>query len=149
LAGTFFLIKTNSDSEVSNEVSMRPADPTLPALLVKGSITIKTENRPLSESSERINFNPPTAPYNGISDDDQLDEYPTRIEGLIYVSGQLTFDRHVVMLGQAIVGGPVVFKADSHTITWSDTYVNDPPPGFITRYNIRLRDGSLARVIDE
>ncbi len=149
IEGTLVLLNVKSDSEISNEVNMKPADPTLPLLLVQGSFTIKTSDKDLSESSEKVNFNPATAPYNGSSDSDQTDVYPRRIEGLIYVSGQLTFDDHIVMVGQAVVGGASIFKADTHTITWNSTYVNNPPQGFMRRYNMLLDVASVARVLDE
>ena len=43
----------------------------------------------LDEQDLATNFNPPGAPFNGITDSDQTDDYSSEIQGLAHVRGQL------------------------------------------------------------
>lgn len=149
IEGTLVLLNVKSDSTIENTINMKPAEPTLPALLVKGAFTIKPEDKQLSESSQKVNFNPPNTPYNGLADADQLDTYPTQINGLVYVSGNLIMENTTKILGQVVGGAAISFKKDAVTITRDSRYADSPPPGFVTRYNMRLNTDSLARVVDD
>lgn len=149
IEGTLVLLNPKSDSTIENTINWKPAFPTLPALLIKGSITIKPDDKVLSESSQKVNFNPPTMPYNGSSDSDQLDTYPTQITGLVYASGQITVENTVKLYGQFVSGAAMLFKKDAVTITRDSTYYDNPPPGFSSGYNMLLKTDSLARVVDD
>ncbi len=149
IEGTLVLLNPKSDSTIENTINWKPAVATLPALLIKGSITIKPDDKVLSESSQKVNFNPPAAPYNGVSDSDQLDTYPTQISGLVYASGQITVENTVKLYGQIVSGAAIVFKKDVVTITRDSTYYDNPPPGFVVRYNMLMKTDSLARVVDD
>lgn len=149
IEGTLVLLNPRSDSTIEKTVNWKPAIPTLPALMVKGAISIRPDNSQLSESSQGVNFNPPTAPYNGSSDADTSDAYPTQITGLVYASGQITVEYYTTIYGQFVSGAAMLFKQNSVTITRDSTYSDNPPPGFVSGYNMLLKTDSLARVVDD
>lgn len=148
IEGTLVLLNPGSSSKIERSVSWKPADPSLPALLVRGRITIELLAANLSEATIAANLNPVTAPYGGAWDSDTSDTYPSRIEGLMYATDDFVIQSNTTILGQVIAGDDVTY-AGTVSITRSSQYSDDPPPGFVSRYNMLLDVGSVARVMDE
>jgi hypothetical protein len=148
IEGTLVLLNPGSLSKIERNVNWKPADPSLPALLVKGRITIELLSASLSEPSLGVNFNPITAPYAGASDSDTSDTYPSRLEGLLYATDDFTIQGSTTILGQVVAGDDITYDG-TVSITTSPGYADAPPAGFVSRYNMLMDVGSLARVFDE
>lgn len=148
IEGTLVLLNPGAGTEVEKTVHWKPAVANLPALMVRGSIRINIDPGSLSESSANTNFNPTSAPYNGVADNDKLDTYPSRIEGLIYVSDDLTMQKASNINGQVLVGDDAAYEGNI-TFTRSTTYWDDPPIGFRAGYVMRTESETLARVWDD
>ena len=118
-----------------------------PALLVRGSMTIKIDSEPLSESSRGINFNPPGTPYLAVEDSDEEDDYPSMISGLIYVSENLSVSKSPILEGVTIVGQTLT-ATDMLDLTYKSTYFDNPPPGFFTVPRMSIANGSWKQVVD-
>lgn len=148
IAATLVLLNIGTSSAIEQSVNWSPPEPTMPALLAQGRIAIDLSGTSLSEASQNVNFNPATAPYNGVSDSDRTDSYPSRVLGLVYASDDVT------LRGTTAVSGPIIASDDvpisgTVTLTFDSGYASNPPRGFIKRYNMRLDTGSLARVVDD
>jgi len=89
IVGTLVLLDTAVNSSITDRVFCEPASPLMPTLLVKGSINFQASNLGLYESWKPLNYNPPSAPYKGMSDSDTQDSYPSSIRGLVYATGDI------------------------------------------------------------
>src|SRR5690606_12960152 len=100
-----------------------------PSLLVRGAITMDTSTGALSESGEDVNFNPPGAPFAGVTDNDKVDSYPTRFTGVIYATGNITVSGTLSASAPIIAGGQVNVSGtiDSNFV---DGDIDLAPPGF-------------------
>ncbi len=148
IEGTIVLLNAGTSSAVEQSVNWKPASPTMPAILTQGRIAIDLTSTFLSESSQNVNFNPATAPYNGVSDSDKSDTYPSRVHGLVYATDDVT------LRGTSSISGPILAGDDlgisgTITLTFEPAYAENPPKGFIKRYNMLLDTGTLARVVDD
>lgn len=145
LVGTFVLLNVGAGSRTSSTVLMQAAVGNYPALLVEGNFRLGHWNLWVSETSQGVNFNPPGTPYLGETDNTADDNYPSSIDGLVYISGQLTFtgsDSPVV--NGCLVCGSVVADGILEA-NYSDVYLNYPPPGFAIGDPMRIQRGSWKR----
>lgn len=93
---------------ISGNVLMENFRKDMPVLIVDGDLTLDYESTgaTLREQDEDTNFNPAGVPYEGGSDSDKSDGYPSEIRGLVHVRGDLTLD------STALVRGAVVCEQD-------------------------------------
>lgn len=89
VVGTLILLDTAVNSSITDRVFCEPASPSMPTLLVKGSINFQASNLGLYESWRPVNYNPNGTPYRGASDSDTQDSYPSIIRGLVYATGDI------------------------------------------------------------
>src|SRR5262249_45424615 len=122
IVGTLVLLNARSDSLVDNQVNFAPAVANFPTLMVQGSMTFQYDTTPVSESSASRNFNPPSTPYNGVSNSTTSDTYPSILNGLVYISGNLSTKNSNALGGPVIVGG--TFTANgSISLKYDSTYL--------------------------
>ncbi len=146
--GTLILLDTSSDSEIAGAIHWEPTDPALPALLVRGPM-IFSWTGDLSESSTGTNFNPVGAPYQGATDNDSTDSYPGHINGLVYVSGNLTTSAAQSVLGTLVVAGSSASLGGNLTVTHDPNLIENPPPGFLRTYRPMLPvPGTWQRIVN-
>ena len=94
--GTIVLIAPASNSSIEGSLRWDAAIANYPALLVNGDLEIKTTTTALSEATLALNLNPASSPYQGTTDTDLLDEFPSEINGLIYISGKFSAPQDLV-----------------------------------------------------
>lgn len=110
VVGTLIILNPGSGSSISGSVNFEPAIPGQPVLLVDKDFTINLSSSTLAETplvSTKYNYNPTGTPYPyaaGATDSNQADNYPSQINGLIFVRGDLTIQGSS-RLGQVIVSG--------------------------------------------
>ncbi|MFO8012810.1 MAG: hypothetical protein R6X20_05825 [Phycisphaerae bacterium] len=150
IVGTLVLLNAGGNTRIEQAVHWEPAVANYPALLVDGKFTFHLDGGALDEDLENENFNPPHTPYQGQSDGDEEDCYPSQIKGLIYVK-----DDTYVGAGTANVEGAIVvvntFEAQPNSLLnlrYDPELVNNPPPGFIERVDMKVAEGSYQRVVD-
>lgn len=141
ISGTLVLVSPGSGSIVKSSVLMESSTTGYPALLVNGDFTIAMDAADLTESS--ANLNPAGAPYRGVSDSDTSDKYPSMINGLVYVSGNLTIDQSTTIYGPVLCAKAITFKSSPvlYPVTPSPT-----PPGFSSAGGFVAVSGSFTRV---
>ena len=147
IIGTLVLINPDPVSDIQQDVSWEPAVANYPALLVQGSIEFRMTNDVLDENRENVNFNPPGSPYQGATDSDQTDTYPSQIKGLVYVSvDAICADRDTTIEGVLVTGRVLnVNGNDSLTVNYDSRYFTDPPPGFSQGSILKVIPGSWRR----
>lgn len=138
VVGTLILLNPGSGSSISGSVNFEPAIPGQPVLLIDKDFTINLSSSSLSESpllSTKFNYNPTGTPYpylTGAADNDLADTYPSQINGLIFIRGDLTIQGSS-RLGQVIVSGRTSI---SGTLTLNpSTAEGTTPQGF---YNVQM-----------
>jgi len=150
IVGTLVLLNAGPNTRIEGSVNWQPAVENYPALLVDGNLTFRQSAAALDEEALARNFNPGHTPYDGQSDGDILDCYPSRIKGLIYVKNNAFAEpgTHTVH-GVIVVGN--TFKANPGgllNLRYDARFLNDPPPAFIERIDMKVAEGSYQRVVD-
>lgn len=149
IVGTIVLLNPGSASVVLGEIVAEPAAPNFPVFLIDGSMRFDFDSTaPLAEAYWR-NYNPASTPYQGLSDSDTSDEFPTQIKGLIYVSGNVTLDSQPTFFGSIIAGGNIVANGTVSMIE-NTAFLDDTPPGFKATTGGRMAPvpGSVERVVN-
>lgn len=148
IVGTLVILNPGA-IKVENSVSWEPAISNYPALLVRGSAELKFTNTPLSESSQKVNFNPLGTPYQGSYDTDQLDTFPSKITGLVYVSQDLMMYNQITLDGALVMGGSLDVQSNVIlTLTYRSTFYDNPPPGFGGAPEMVVSPGTWKQLVD-
>jgi len=169
IVGTLVLLNPGANSQIEAPVTWEPAYANYPALIVIGDMDFEMGNQRVDEQTtvygpsyqnpyngHNPNFNPPGTPWQGATNTDRDDNYPSAIAGIVYVSGDATFQVDTwgdttTIEGVLISGGTTYVKSGATlNILYRDTYFNNPPPGFrqICNGPPRAVPGSLKRVVN-
>ncbi len=148
ILGTLVVLNAGSKSRVERAVNWSAAIANFPALLVQGPFELRHERAiVLAEANAGgVNFNPPGTPYEGSEDTDTTDQYPTEINGLVYVSENVKWKKTANVTGAVVCGAFLQLSGDL-LISYRSTYLNDPPPGFRTTILIPIA-GSWQQIVD-
>lgn len=139
-------------TDIRELVNIEPAYSNYPSLMIDGDVEIEISDLDMSESSLLANLNPSGTPYQGDTDTDQADAYPSRIAGVVYVSGNLNFDggNHsdaARFNGVLICTGNLSLDRDAQVSIDLDTAPGaNPPPGFGVSGSGQISPGSWTRV---
>lgn len=131
---------------------VEPHSPDYPAIVTDGSIELKlkSDSTQLSESAEGTNFNPPGAPYNGVSDSDQNDVYPNEIRGLVHVKGTVNFSERTKVVGAVVTERtttPFIWSKSPIQVTYDPILASNPPLGY-RKYQMKVQANSWKRLVD-
>lgn len=135
VVGTLVVINA-SGVTVRNAVHWAPASADLPALLVRGPLSLATGAADLTETSASANLNPTGTPYpltSGTTDSDTADAYPSRIEGLVYASGNITTSGSVDAF--QILSDGTLSISGALRLRYDRRHLDTPPEGF---YQFRM-----------
>jgi hypothetical protein len=147
IVGTLILRNVGADSTVEDSVNWSVAIANYPALLVQGDFKLELHEDVLSESDEGVNFNPSGTPYEGSTDSDTSDTYPSKITGLVYVSGNLALEGENTIEGVLVAGGTISATGEA-TLAYNDVYYTNPPPGFLDTTLMKFSPGSWQRGVE-
>lgn len=145
IVGTLVLLNAGAGSCVQTKVLMEPAVSNFPCLMVQGPFTLKTNSVALSEGGV-VNFNPAGCGYpypGGSTNINMTDSYPNVINGLVYVSGNLTTNSNPAV--HSLVVGGTWTAAGTLTLSYTNRYLLNPPPGFGSLGNVAAVPGSWRR----
>ncbi len=119
-----------------------------PVLVVNGNVELElaSDTVNLTESGAGVNFNPAGTPYNGQGDDDQADSYPSEIQGLVHVTGNLTIKSTTRVRGVVICEGKATIEGTNEII--HDSSVGQNPPTGYTSGTGEVRPGLWQRVVE-
>jgi len=146
IVGTLVILNPGVFS-VEQSVNWEPAIPNYPSLLVRGNANLIFDNAILSEPSENVNYNPAGTPYQGVSDADELDSYPSLIKGLIYASLNVAISSYVTIDGVLVVGNNLS-TTNNLTLTYKSTFYDNPPPGFAGAPGMVISPGTWTQVVN-
>ncbi|MEN0110138.1 MAG: hypothetical protein AAF805_05405, partial [Planctomycetota bacterium] len=148
--GTLVLLDVGPDSRVEDVCVLQAEAQNYPVLLVQGDIDIDLRSSLTGQEMREAsvtNYNPPGVPYNGVSDNDKKDDYPARLDGIVYATGRITFTDDSEVHGAIVAGGVVAVAANDELRIEYRPYAFDyPPPGFSAGHGARMLPGTLRRV---
>lgn len=151
--GTLVVIGNGNTVTVDNQVLLQPVRSDYPALIVDGNAVFQYSSlgTPLSEALTLVNFNPPETPYDGESDLDMLDVYPSEIQGLVHVTGTLQINNTALVRGlilcESTASADAVVCEDSQIVYNPSLYAN-PPQGYTTAVKMIPQSGSWKQSVD-
>ena len=129
LVGTL-IIDVGAGTLTIQEITASPYRSDFPVLIVKGNVTLSQWSTTVLETLALKSLNPAGAPYNGSEDNDLLDTYPNRVDGLVHIIGNLTtWDNAGTWKGVMLVTGSADISV-SGTITHDPSLMDNPPLGY-------------------
>lgn len=132
IVGTLIIVNLDPASRIEKSMNWEPVITNYPALIVSGSIIIALSGTDLLEAGgSNPNFNPADTPYKGASNSTSIDVYPCYLRGLIYATGDITTEQSTSINGTLIAGVNMYLRGTT-TLTHDSTYVNNPPPCFVS-----------------
>ena len=138
IVGTLVLLGAGSGTTIQGPITLEPAVAGYPVLLADQAITFSfSAGVNLGEATYGVNFNPSGTPYpfvGGTSDANASDAFPTMINGLVYIGGNLTLASGTAPAfnGCIVSAGQVQYNSTSATLTYGNGSYIAPPPGFST-----------------
>ena len=119
----------------------------MPTLIVDGDLELDYSSQSnLSESAADTNFNPSGAAYEGQSDSDKADSYPSEIRGLVHVRGDLELDATALVRGTILCEGAAQCNGTNEIV--HDPDLADRQIQGYTTGDGQLKCESWARVTD-
>lgn len=140
------VLKNCSKLTLTNSVLWTAPSNDWPLVICSGPIHSDLVAANLSEVTTGTNFNPTNMAYQGATDSDKVDSYPSMLQGIVYSSSDFSINSGVMTLeGAAIFGGEIkLVGSSSLRIRYK---CDSAPPGFAKReYTADL--SSLARVVE-
>lgn len=134
--GTLVILDPGFGSKITGPMLVEPAESGLASIVVRGSMIfdVKTTDV-LRETTLSTNFNPAGAPFAGAADADTSDTYSPWLKGMIYATGNLSFD--AVMSNSttrgfrgAIMAGGTISINNVMDVDWDAGLATSPPLGF-------------------
>ena len=152
IEGTLLIDAGLGDVTIEKSALIQNLTGDYPALFIKGkkvTIKIKSLTESLDEDDDSANYNPPGAPYQGVTDEDQDDVYPTVIRGLVHVicSGGLVLQETARIEGAIICDGAVTCDGQN-TIVHDPSLYAVPPEGYTYVSGMKVSPGSFKQVVD-
>jgi hypothetical protein len=138
IVGTLVINCPGKKVTIQNTVLMQAGRPDYPVLIVNGNAVFNYNSSGafLSESSLATNFNPPGTPYLGAEDSDQLDQYPSEIQGLVHVTGTLICTSAPLVRGLVLVESAAstdaVDLSGAVEVVYDPNLYTNPPEGYYT-----------------
>jgi len=134
-----------------NSLLIHPFRTDYPSLLIQGEVEFKYSSAlGLVELTALTNFNPSDSPYNGDSDFDLLDVFPSEIRGLVHVRGKASFDSTGKVRGAVLCESSTEearFEG-SNEIVYDRALFDLPPQGYAARVPMLPQPGSWKRIVE-
>jgi len=152
IVGTLVVRSASAGVNITGPINWEPAFSNYPALLAQGPISVKLSSTTLNETTSPVNFNPPSTPWQTNWDLTRDDTYISALAGLIYCSGDATFDgrsSNFTMKVEGVLlsrGTCRLANTAKVTFTYNDSSLRSPPPGFSNPTTPRLQVGAWRQV---
>jgi hypothetical protein len=153
IVGTLVFTNPGGNSLIQGPVIWEPAVYNYPALLADKDLEVGFDSAVgMDESVLGINLNPPGTPYpylNGVANSTLTDSYPSKMTGLVYNVNQWTFSGAPSFTGIVLADQNITVNANSLNLSYGNTYLNDPPPGFdVGTITMKVVPGTWQRSVN-
>jgi hypothetical protein len=138
---------------IQDSVLIHPYRADYPSLIIAGNAVFEfSSSLDLSELLLLKNFNPPGAPYQGSSDSDLLDAFPSEIQGLVHVTGtaNLKVSARIrgVLLCESAAAADAVKCDSSNTIVYQPSLFANPAQWYTSAVYMRPQPGGWRQVTE-
>ncbi len=147
LAATL-LVRNASRLTVKGSVHWESPQANYPAILVEGNLDLKMSKDVLREVELPANLNPPNFPFRGQGDLDELDAYPSMVNGLVFATGSIStggLGHDSRIFGPVFALGSMSGSGDLRVAS-NPWVVAAPPPGFRGFEKVAILTGTTRRV---
>jgi hypothetical protein len=129
--GTLVVRATGKKVCLKDAVFLKNYRTDYPTILVDGEMEVlmKTEQFNLSEATWIVNFNPPGAPFEEVTDADLVDTYPNEVHGLIHATDAIRLAETSLIRGTVISNYRIEVDGSNHIIHDQSLY-EDPLLGY-------------------
>jgi len=153
IVGTLVIVCPGKKVVLTDKLLLEPARTDYPALVVVGNLVVQcTGSSQLLENDANVTLNPSGLPYNGASDNDKSDAYPSEVRGLVYATGSISFSNDAVLRGCIIsassASSDAVYIDGDITIRYDPALMTNPPQGFTSSVTMVPLAGSLRQLVD-
>ena len=143
--------------KVGPSVLWEPPQPYLPSLIVRGNgvkVELDSSLTGVTEIAAGQSLNPSGMPYNGSSDSDVLDTYPSELRGLFHVGGtsvEVIVGANLRMNGVLLTDGAITAGDSLLNVTVNASFAadprlfSDPPAGYTLGERMVPLEGSWER----
>jgi hypothetical protein len=147
--GTLVLLNAGPSTAISDVAIFQPEAANYPSLMVQGNLSIDLKNASTGAELQepgRRNYNPVGAPYNSVEDADTSDNRPAMLDGVVYVTGAVTFTDDAIIRGSLVADSVTVNASKVVTLEYRPYAKDFPPPGFTVGSGVRPLPGSWREV---
>lgn len=144
------VVQTNGGKVVLDKtLLMQNARSDYPVLIVDGDVEMSYESKGalLSELTLLTNFNPIGSPILGAADLDLLDVYPSEVQGLVHLTGDLKLTNTALVRGAIICEGAVIANNDNE-IVYDANLFTSPPWHYTKSIGMSVVNGSWRHIVD-
>jgi hypothetical protein len=152
--GTLVVNNAGHKTILDNTVLLQTYRSDYPALICAGDCTMQftSPNTTMSEATNGVNYNPVGAPYNGLTDTDMTDTYPSEIDGLVHICGMLTVSQPCLIRGAVIVGSTssnaFQVTASQMQVIYNPALYTSPPQYYTTQVKMVPQTGTWLPVVN-
>jgi hypothetical protein len=141
------IVQSAFNVELLDGLLWDPVGRNFPALIANASVDDSTSIASLRENDIGININPASAVYQGVSDNDTSDTYPSSILGSIVSTTDILLDGTSTLSGPIVSDRDINITSEGLTITFQPDMILNPPPGlFPDPPKMRLNTSSVQSV---
>ncbi len=158
ISGTLVLINQNNNNTYRVQrsvlwspalISADPAIANLPALLTERNVDLAFGSTNLNEGQVNVNFNPEGTPYNGATDTDKADVYPSKMNGVVYSGENINIGGNPRFYGVVVADRDILATGTDLGVRYDPVYFEEnAPPGFRREVEYYIVPGSIRRVVD-
>jgi hypothetical protein len=154
--GTLVVICPGRTVTIDGNVLLHAYRADYPVLIIDGNAVFQYDSSTsLQEPLLGVNYNPDTAPFPGYDDDgllgDLLDSFPSDIEGLVHVTGTVTFRNSAkikgLLLCESAAGTDAVRVEGTNSIEYDKNLFTNPPQGYAESIKMMVEPNSWKRVV--
>ena len=124
------VVQNANNVSIGNAISWEPTGRNFPALIANAPISDLTTITSLSEATIGVNLNPAGTPFQGVSDTDASDSYPSLITGAVVSTGDILLSGLSTLSGPVHSGTNINVTSTNLNINFPSDLILNPPPGF-------------------
>lgn len=148
LQGTIVIITTGKKKvTIDDRILIHPYRIDMPTLIIDGDaeFVYYSDNTSLSEASAGISFNPRGAPYDGQTNGNKNETYPSEIQGLVHITGKLSMKQTARIRGAVIAQdnkADAIKIEDTPELIYTPSLFTNPPQWYTTEVRMPTLTGS-------
>jgi hypothetical protein len=144
------IIPSDKQLQIDNNVLIHPYRTDYPTIICSndGEFQYQSGLTTLSETVLATNFNPPGAPYNGVTNILPTDLYPSEIQGLVHFMGKLKMKQTARIRGVVLTsetGADSIDIEDTPELIYTPSLFTSPPQWYTKEVRMPVQLGTWSQ----